>query len=389
MIEWIKDQLANNEFFSGFVGAGIIGWVGFIARNVPKQIFNLCKRRWGFYFSTNSKIRDYTSILEYLTNNFAPLKEQRVHLYSEQEGNKIGAAPSLYFSWYKKRPAWLYVSVDKNQNGGWEESLSLFIFGLRQKEREDFKNEIQLLCDRNGEPKLFPPDLTEMFSSHAKSLPMINRSWDSIFLEKDLKQKIQRSLDVFLNKELQEKKKKLGLKNKLGICLYGPAGTGKTSIAYAIASQLQYSIYCLSLKTKTGKFFETWKNVKSNSIVLFDDIDCHGADLNREREKVSQFEDLKSVSIDSLLSILDGVNSKDNIICVLTTNKLEAIDPAILRSGRCDLVLEIPALSNDLARQMYEKISEEEMPENLTEATGAEIELAAFNRLQEKFSEKT
>jgi mitochondrial chaperone BCS1 len=90
-------------------------------------------------------------------------------------------------------------------------------------------------------------------------------------------------------------------------------------------------------------------DVPENSLILFEDIDCMKAgnrrdDPSESRKKQhsaagtekSDVADRFGVTLSGLLNVLDGVHAPENVVYVMTTNKVEALDPAFLRPGRID-----------------------------------------------------
>lgn len=126
-----------------------------------------------------------------------------------------------------------------------------------------------------------------------------------------------------------------GIPVKRGVLLGGPYGTGKT-MAASVASRLAvdngvtylYVPHCDEL----ADAIEFAKQYERNACVIFcEDIDRA---INGER----------SVAMDDILNILDGIDTKKaQIITVLTTNHLEAINPAMLRPGRLDAIINVQA----------------------------------------------
>lgn len=135
--------------------------------------------------------------------------------------------------------------------------------------------------------------------------------------------------------------KKAGFLHKRGILLYGPAGTGKTSIVSQISKQI----------------------VKSNGIVLH----CSRPHLLRtaleqarkiepSRPIVCVFEDIDAIirenGEDEILSLLDGNNQVDNILNMATTNYPERLDRRIIsRPRRFDRIYKIPAPEESVKRE--------------------------------------
>ena len=139
--------------------------------------------------------------------------------------------------------------------------------------------------------------------------------------------------------------KTIGVKPPKGILLYGPPGTGKTLIAKAIANETGAFFFCINgpeiMSKMAGEsesnlrkaFAEAEKNAPS--IIFIDEIDSIAPKRNKtggeiERRIVSQ-----------LLTLMDGVNSREHVIVIGATNRPNSIDPALRRFGRFDKEIDI------------------------------------------------
>ncbi len=133
-----------------------------------------------------------------------------------------------------------------------------------------------------------------------------------------------------------------------GILLYGSPGTGKTLLAKAAASQTGVNFISVKGPELISKFVgeserairEVFKIAKqaSPTILFFDEIDAivpmrgsAGADAHVVERVIGQF-----------LSEMDGIEELKGVVVLAATNRLGLIDPALLRSGRFDLILELP-----------------------------------------------
>lgn len=140
--------------------------------------------------------------------------------------------------------------------------------------------------------------------------------------------------------------KYLGIKPHKGIILFGPPGVGKTLVAKAIANEVKAHFILIRgpelLNKYHGQSEENLRNVfseaqkKQPSIIYFDEIDSI-AQVRSGEETLR----LDSKFVNQLLTLMDGVEDYGNICIIASTNRIELIDPALMRPGRFDYSLEI------------------------------------------------
>lgn len=113
----------------------------------------------------------------------------------------------------------------------------------------------------------------------------------------------------------------------LGFLFYGAPGTGKTTLALVIAGILKRGIAYLSLNvfTSDADFFEAYRTVPDDAVLLIEDIDTFG---------ITRDEDKGGVSLSALLNVLGGVLTRHGQITIVTTNRREKLDDALIRPGR-------------------------------------------------------
>jgi len=131
--------------------------------------------------------------------------------------------------------------------------------------------------------------------------------------------------------------------------LYGPPGTGKSSLIAAMANYLQFDIYDLNLSDihSDSELRSIWLSTSKRSVIAIEDID-YGAQLAGREQKFTR---------SGLLNLIDGLCSScgDERIIVFTTNhkeKLEKLDPALLRPGRIDVHVHMSYLTMDGFKQL-------------------------------------
>ena len=138
---------------------------------------------------------------------------------------------------------------------------------------------------------------------------------------------------------------RLGIGAPKGVLLYGPPGTGKTLMAEAVANESGAALFSVRGPEIIGQYYgqseerlrEIFKEAAENapSIVFLDEIDSIAPNRNDvygevERRVVAQ-----------LLTLMDGLDDRGNVIVIGATNREDSIDPALRRPGRFDREIEI------------------------------------------------
>ncbi|KAJ2247098.1 ATPase of 26S proteasome regulatory subunit 4, partial [Coemansia sp. RSA 475] len=141
----------------------------------------------------------------------------------------------------------------------------------------------------------------------------------------------------------------MGIKPPKGVILYGVPGTGKTLLAKAVANQTSATFLRVVGSELIQKYLgdgpklvrELFRVAEDNapSIVFIDEIDAIGTkryDSNSGGEKEIQRTMLE------LLNQLDGFDTRGDVKVIMATNKIESLDPALIRPGRIDRKIEFP-----------------------------------------------
>ena len=170
-------------------------------------------------------------------------------------------------------------------------------------------------------------------------------TWDDIGGLKEIKDKlVEAVIWPIVHKDLFEI---TDTKAPKGILLCGPPGTGKTLLAKALANQSGANFISVKGAELLSKYVgeseqavrEVFKKAKQVApcIVFFDEIDAlapprRESDGTRVSERV----------VSQLLTEMDGVEDLREVLILAATNRIDIVDPALLRSGRFDLILNIP-----------------------------------------------
>ncbi len=172
------------------------------------------------------------------------------------------------------------------------------------------------------------------------------RSVDSVILPAGQMERIINTVGDFFDSE--EEHHRRGIPWHLGCLFYGSPGTGKTSIAKAIAQHFKSDIYLVQLgdaKSDTS-LVNLLADIPPKSILLLEDVDVFSAVKDRDAEA-------GALSMSGLLNSLDGLGTPDGLVLVLTTNDLDALDPAVIRPGRIDLLEHIDVMTDAQFNELF------------------------------------
>ncbi|MCX9010359.1 MAG: proteasome-activating nucleotidase [Candidatus Methanoperedens sp.] len=141
----------------------------------------------------------------------------------------------------------------------------------------------------------------------------------------------------------------VGVEPPNGILLYGPPGTGKTLIAKAVAHRAKATFIRMSGTELVQKYIGEGARLvrdvfniareKAPSIVFIDEIDAVGS--RRSYDGTTGSSEVNRTMV-QLLAELDGFDKRGDVRVVAATNRIDLLDPALLRPGRFDRIIEIP-----------------------------------------------
>jgi len=152
----------------------------------------------------------------------------------------------------------------------------------------------------------------------------------------------------------------MGIKPPKGVILYGPPGTGKTLLAKAVANQTSATFLRVVGSELIQKYLgdgpklvrELFRVAEehSPSIVFIDEIDAVGT---KRYESNSGGEREIQRTMLELLNHLDGFDSRGDVKVIMATNRIETLDPALIRPGRIDRKIEFPLPDEKTKRRIF------------------------------------
>jgi len=178
------------------------------------------------------------------------------------------------------------------------------------------------------------------------TIEMPNVHWDDIGSLDNVKNELKQAVEWPLKKP--QVFKEMGITPPKGILLYGPPGTGKTLLAKAIATESEANFISIKgpelLSMWVGesekgirKIFRRARQV-APCIVFFDEIDAIATKRGRDNSN-----GVSERVVNQLLTEMDGVESLHNVVFIAATNRPDLIDNALLRPGRFDKLIMVPA----------------------------------------------
>lgn len=313
------------------------------------------------------------------SNYVVDKKGLRAALGRECEAKRIHLCPHFGWTAADERIADLPETIDLNSDSNWSpvyrgvagDTAGTMPDGIKPAELGGFRVQISTACDSDSSSSL--PVVSERITPSVQFSDI--GGIDAIL------QRIREVVELPISHP--ELFVRMGIRPHKGVLLYGPPGVGKTLIAKAIANEVGahfISISASELASKwVGQSEENLRTVFSEatrlapSIVFLDEIDSIG--YSRDSFGSSRHDEKM---LNQLLALMDGIEDLGQVCVVGSTNRLEVLDPALLRPGRFDYSIEIP-LPNESGRLQILNIVTAAMPLD-------DIDLASVAHVTKGFS---
>ncbi|HEX5620067.1 MAG TPA: ATP-dependent metallopeptidase FtsH/Yme1/Tma family protein [Solirubrobacteraceae bacterium] len=167
--------------------------------------------------------------------------------------------------------------------------------------------------------------------------------------------------DLLVFLKTPERFERLGAQLPRGVIFHGPPGTGKTLLAKALAGEAEVPFYSVSGSDFVEMFVgrgaarvrELFADARRNpaAVIFFDEFDA----LGKKRGSGAQGgNDEREQTLNQLLVEMDGFNTSSRVICIAATNRLDTLDPAVLRPGRFGTQLHVDLPSEQGRREILE-----------------------------------
>lgn len=192
-------------------------------------------------------------------------------------------------------------------------------------------------------------------------------TFENVAGNEEAKESVKDIIDFLKN---PEKYSAYGARMPKGIILYGEPGTGKTLLAKAVAGEAGVPFYAMSgsdfvqiyVGVGASRIRQLFKKARSHgkAVIFIDEIDAIGKKRDGSSNGGS---DERDQTLNALLTEMSGFNEKEGIIVMAATNRLDMLDPALLRPGRFDRHIEV-SLPDVAAREKILKLHLKNKPVN-------------------------
>jgi chaperone BCS1 len=366
--------------------------VMFLFKSIPDKIINFLLYHFTTKISIFSMDKCYYSLIKLFQKDNLVDRARNLRLinghygYSDNIDKSIG--PGTHYFFYKHKPIKIHYKIEQTQYSDEKIHITMTKFGRSHKLFDELLVDLQTLIKIDNKVNELaihsynPEDARWRLETH-----ILKRNFNTIFIEDSIKNRLLNHLDNFYASEDWYHER--GIPYQTGICLHGPAGTGKTSIVKGLASHYNKGL-CILRSSEIDKLPHALKQLPSDSFVVIEDIDTSSIVVEREpnetlenslyrlgknknnakdsveaevpvadvtappkkknnTEKTENKIDISSsyskVYLSDVLNAMDGLISIEKRVIIFTTNHLEKLDRALIRPGRIDCLERIDYIS--------------------------------------------
>jgi chaperone BCS1 len=377
MYEFIVEQL-QNQFFSGGLVLMMIGSAIAASRHVPARLWALAKRHLVMTVDISDQEEAFTWLKEWAGHNDYAAKSCLLSLSAYREvfstghvdsfpvglkplkvrekavqGIKVIFSPAPGTHLLRFEGKWILLTRERKESPGTNNQFWRELIILRTLTRDrDF---IRRLVEAAHQVSCPEEDYQiRIFNSRYEGWQQVTtrgtRGMNSVILPEGVEETLSEELEEFFGAGGWYRDR--GIPYQRGYLLHGPPGGGKTSLVVALASKFKCNIYTARISGMTDDQFKSLvADMGNRSILLVEDVDCLYEGRNLKNNGVTI--EGSNVTFSGFLNALDGIVSGQGRVLILTTNRPEILDDALIRPGRVDRKIELPYATESQAERLF------------------------------------
>lgn len=411
------DMFNNNQFLSGGILLGVLASLGYYLKTIPQWIWGRITRLLSFtlYFDENDKF--FTYFNRWLKANHSS-KVRNAQITISEKNNRNGEEDCIvktssgveddikneknkskyyinpkndyFLVWFKGCP----IRIDKNQEKLEQaKDFSSLMYNnytlsgfFAKKKIFQLIDDIMEYSDKEKEKSQNTDVYMKRYESWNYVASKNGRSIQSVVMDNDTKNKIVQDITTFIKSELWYFKR--GIPYRRSYMFHGCPGSGKSSLVRALASLIKSNIHYLNLSDETTSDTDLMYLVSKLEgkfpILVIEDIDT----VFEGRTNITK----SMISFSGLLNCLDGLFAKSGMITIFTTNHIEKLDPALIRTGRVDVKIEMNFPTSDMIKEYFNLFFDKQFTNesiNIKNVTMSDIqEVCIINKDDYKQAEK-
>jgi chaperone BCS1 len=386
-------EAIRSQIFGGLVAASVVTWLFYQLRELPKAALAFLRWKYTCTLIVYSDDPAFDCVCEWLAClDYSKTCRKLVFTIGQNDGREV-VSPGNGTHWLKHGSMWLMVDRDiddkrspKYMGGG---SKCEFVrFAMFGKTPDRLRALVETIA---ADRQKVRGDKLEVYAYRGwwrLSGRRRKRNVDSVVMRPgEAAALIEDARRFTASRSWYEHR---GVPYRRGYLFEGPPGTGKSSLALALATELSLPIYVLNLGSikSDDEFVDAMLSVPESALLLFEDVDAAGVGAPRPADSVPATEPkVATFTLSCLLNAIDGVYSKEGRVLVMTTNHPENIDAALLRPGRVDRRVMFDNLGEKEVRVMCRRFFDDRLEADRF-ASGVQAPISAAE-LQNRLTQET
>lgn len=378
-------EVAKVGFWAGVLAVVVAAFVTAFRKvlsKIPNQLWDLVVKYCSLSVTFTNADTSFSMIQKWLADNPYSQRSRSIKMQWVPNQGKFKPVPGygLHWLWWRGGPLWIRYGI-KDTKSEWggnirEESYTVTLLAHDHGRMLDFLEDIKRFQKKENTNLL-------VYTWHSSGYwhwtgPRRKRELKTVYVPATTLEHLIAIIDDFIASEDWYIER--GIPYRLGILIYGPPGTGKTTLAMGIASHYNRALYSANLNSigNDETVLRAFTAADKDGIILIEDIDTFDASAKRDDvpDEVSatatpggldntkplsevagtpavEKQKSKSLTLSGLLNAIDGVAAAEGRILIMTTNDIDKLDPALVRSGRINERVEVGYMQPDDVVRMF------------------------------------